>query len=83
MERSDREPVAMTIAADNVRRPAEHERPQNDTGNISAPTIWVMCALVLTVLLIRGAAALQFYIAVPFLTLNFIGFVIWIQYYRR
>ena len=83
MERSDREPVAMTIAAEDVRRAADRERPPHRTGNISAPTIWVMCALVLTVLLIRGSAALQLYIAVPFLALNFIGFVIWVQYYRR
>ena len=73
----------MTVTAEDVRR-EDRERPrQREPANISAPTIWVMCALVLTVLLIRGAAAMQLYMAVPMLALNFIGFVIWVQYYRR
>lgn len=74
----------MTVVAEDVRRVAARLQARHtEAGNISAPTIWVMCALVLTVLLIRGSAAMQLYMAVPILALNFIGFVIWVQYYRR
>lgn len=73
----------MTSAAEDARRAEDREQQQHQPGTITAPTIWVICALVLTVLLIRGAAALHLYMAVPILALNFIGFVIWVQYYRR
>lgn len=79
----------MDTAAEERHRAADRDQaaptePANmSTPNISAPTIWVMCALVLTVLLIRACAALHLYVGVPILALNFIGFVIWVQYYRR
>jgi hypothetical protein len=74
----------METAVGNYDRTEDREQSRPvDHANISAPTIWVMCTLVLTVLLIRGSAAIHLYMAVPILALNFIGFVVWVQYYRR
>jgi len=73
----------MQTVAQDYHRAEPRGRAQSQAGNISAATISVMCALVLTVLLIRGSAAMHLYMAVPVLALNFVGFVVWVQYYRR
>ena len=44
---------------------------------------WILCALMWAVLLMQGAAAMQFYAVVPIIALNFIGLVIWFQFYGR
>jgi len=61
--------------------PAAHPEWQPPIGRF--PTKFVFGALLVTVLLIRGAAAMHFYMAVPVIALNFIGIVIWAQFYRR
>jgi len=43
----------------------------------------VLCALISSMLLFRAAAAMHLDIAVPVIALNFIGVVIWAQFYSR
>ena len=43
----------------------------------------VLCALISSMLLFRAAAVVHLDIAVPVIALNFVGVVIWAQFYSR
>ena len=74
----------MKTIADFHHRAEQVERArEGQAATARFPTKSVLCALILTVLLIRGAAAMQLYMMVPIVALNFIAIVIWAQFYRR
>lgn len=74
----------MKTVAEFRHRAEQSERPRGERAAATRfPTKSVLCALTVTVLLIRGAAAMQLYMMVPIIALNFIAIVIWAQFYRR